>query len=830
MALRQKKKMFRRKQDALKRSGGAINNRRNRGLSPPGSNGGGSSGGSEARQKRANSLQNSDSESLTVSSGDVSKGKQKKEPKPTYDVGKGRMVYPVIKGGVAQYLPARSQASDSEIKSGAFVEDAAVRKEPVNTISDASKLKRPTRKDVNTGRTLFATTTTNSKGKEKPEYLPRQSEATALELSSGKYIPEKSPITGEELKQPPKIDSDNGGRKLFATKAADGSVQYFPKKNQATAKELAEGRYIEGFAAKDPVNQILDSSQLGDKRPTRKDVNTGRTLFATKTTGLFSTEYLPRQSEATIDELNAGKYIPEKDSIAGEELKQPPKTDPENGGRKLFATKAADGSVQYFPKKNQATAMELAEGRYLEGFAAKDPVNQVKEASNFKHPTARDVNTGRTLFATKTTGLFSTEYLPRQSEATIDELNAGKYIPEKDSIAGEELEQPPKTDPENGGRKLFATQGADGSIQYFPRKNQATAMELAEGRYLEGFAAKEPVNKVLDSSELGNNSPTSTEVRTGRTLFATETTGLFGTEYLPRQSEATIDELNAGKYIPEKASIAGEELYQPPKTDPKNGGRKLFATKAADGTIEFFPKKNEATAKELAEGRYLEGFAAKDPVNQIEEAANFKHPTVKDTNMGRILFATTTTNWYGKKKTEYLPRQSEATDGELLAGKYIPEKDSIVEEVLNKRPRYDFGNQRDLFAVKADDGSTVYLPKKSQATAKELSEGQYVPDVWISQNAPLGPANAMTNAAPKFDIDNNRKIFAVKDKDGNTTYLPRKSKATSEEKTRGLFIPDEVVEEHESKRLRTALRDDSANIAQRRAQRAAKLVGSTNIQ
>ncbi|NEO78819.1 hypothetical protein [Moorena sp. SIO4G3] len=723
MSLRQKKKMFRRKQDALKRSGGATNNRQNRGLSPPtGGRGDRSSGGGEARQKRANSLQNSDSGSLTVSkppslrrqdtSGDVSKAKQKKEPKPTYDLGKGRMIYPVTKGGVTQYLPVRSQASDSEIKSGAFVEDAAVRKEPVNTISDASKFERPTRKDVNTGRTLFATTTTNSKGKEKTEYLPRQSEATALELSSGKYIPEKSPITGEELKQPPKIDSDNGGRKLFATKAADGSVQYFPKKNQATAKELAEGRYLEGFAAKDPVNQVLDSSQLGNKRPTVRDVNTGRTLFATETTGLLGTK--------------------------------------------------------------------------------------------------------------------KTEYLPRQSEATVDELNAGKYIPEKDSVAGEELEQPPKTDPENGGRKLFATEGADGSIQYFPRKNQATAMELAEGRYLEGFAAKDPVNKVLDSSELGNDSPTSTEVRTGRTLFATETTGLLGTkktEYLPRQSEATIDELNAGKYIPEKASIAGEELYQPPKTDPDNSGRKLFATKAADGTIEYLPKKNEATPQELAEGRYLEGFAAKDPVNQIEEAANFNRPTVKDTNTGRTLFATTTTNWFGNKKTEYLPRQSEATDGELLAGKYIPEQDSIVEEVLNKLPRYDFGNQRDLFAVKADDGSTQYWPKKSQATAKELSEGQYVPDVWISQNAPLGPGNAMTNAAPKFDIDNNRKIFAVITKDGNTTYLPRKSKATSEEKAQGLFIPDDVVEEHESKRRRTALRDDSADIAQRRAQRAQRQEG-----
>ena len=187
--------------------------------------------------------------------------------------------------------------------------------------------------------------------------------------------------------------------------------------------------------------------------------------------------------------------------------------------------------------------------------------------------------------------------------------------------------------------------------------------------------------------------------------------------------------------------------------------------------IEYYPKKNQATAQELAEGRYLEGFAAKDPVNQIEEASQYKRPTVTEFPSGRIVFATTTTNWLGHKKTEYLPRQSEATPQELLTGKYIPEKDSLAGEVLNMRPRYDFGNWRDLYAAKAEDGSTLYWPKKSQATAKELSEGRYVEDGAISQNAPLGPANAMRNIEPKFDADHKRKIFAVLTKDGDTRNL-----------------------------------------------------------
>ncbi|NEQ35260.1 MAG: hypothetical protein F6K40_02640 [Okeania sp. SIO3I5] len=708
---------------------------KSRGINPPSdrsqkrslSNGGNAN--VEGRRERANALVSRDSSAPQVSkppalrrqnaSRDVNKAKAEKEPKPKIDIIRGRMIYPVTKGGVTEYLPARRDASESEIEAGVFVEDDAVRKDPVNTITDASNFKRPTVTDAKTGRTLFATTTKNSYGMEEVEYLPRQSEASPLELSAGKYIPEKTPSVGKELDQPPQTDPDNNNRKLFATEAPDGSIQYYPKKNQATAKELAEGKYLEGFAAKDPVNKLKAPSELQGKPPTTKEVATGRTLFATAA-------------------LNSD----------GKETK--------------------------------------------------------------------------------------IEYLPRQSDATIDELNAGKYIPEKASIAGEELDEPPKTDPDNSDRYLFATQGADGSTEYFPRKNQATAQELAEGRYLEGVAPLPPVNQTLEPSDLDGKRPTVTEKSTGRTVYATAVLDNDGKrtkkiEYLPRQSEATFEELNAGKYIPEKASIAGEELFQPPKTDPDNSDRKLFATQMEDGSIEYFPKKNQATAQELAEGRYLKGFAPKDPVNTIEEASKYERPTVTEFSTGRTLFATTTTNWLGQSKTEYLPQESEATEQELLTGKYIPEKNSIVREVLNKRPRYDFENQRDLFAVKADDGSNHYWPKKSKASAKEFSEGRYVEDEAISQNAPLGPANAMSNVAPEYDAKNKRKMFAVITKEGDTSYLPRKSKATKEEKDQGLYIPDDVVDDHESKRRRTALLENTADLALRRAERAAQRPGGVTM-
>ncbi|MDV3348293.1 hypothetical protein QGP82_06300 [Leptothoe sp. LEGE 181152] len=698
-------------------SGGAP--RRSRSQSAP------TLGRVEARQARANAVV-SRSSTITVAKPpglrrqkaiqDGSQAQSAKAPKPKIDLGKGRMIYPVTEGGKTKYLPARSQASESEIEAGNFVEDESVRSEPVNTIADASNFEQPTVTDAKTGRKLFATTT-NSPGKEKIEYLPRQSEASPLELSAGKYIPEKSSNVGDELDQPPKFDDDNNNRKLFATQAPDGSIQYVPKKNQATAKELAEGRYLEGFAAKDPVNKLKNPADLNGKPATTTEARTGRTLFAT----------------AAL-------------SNTGEETK--------------------------------------------------------------------------------------TEYLPRQSEATIEELNTGKYIPEKASIAGEVLDEPSQSDPDNRDRTLFPTAGADGKTQYLPRKNQATAQELAEGRYLDGFAEEPPVNRLLEPSELDGDRPTVTEFRTGRTVYATAVLDSDGnkikTEYLPRQSEATMEELNAGKYIPEKASIAGEELFQPPRKDPENPERKLYAAKAVDGSVQYFPKQNQATAQELAEGRYLEGFAAKDPVNTIEDASQYKRPTVTEFPSGRTVFATTLTNGFGKQKTEYLPLQSEATEQELLREKYIPEKESIVEKVLDRLPRYDFGQQRDLFAVTADDGSTQYWPKQSQATAKELSEGRYVEDGAISQTVPLGPANAMRNDAPRFDIKHNRKIFAVITKEGETRYVPRKSEATDEEREQGLYISDDVVDEHQSNLHRTAIKEIEADRGLRRNNRAKSLPAGTN--
>ncbi|GAB4384354.1 MAG: hypothetical protein Kow00121_47700 [Elainellaceae cyanobacterium] len=228
----------------------------------------------------------------------------------------------------------------------------------------------------------------------------------------------------------------------------------------------------------------------------------------------------------------------------------------------------------------------------------------------------------------------------------------------------------------------------------------------------------------------------------------------------------------------------------------------------------------------------------KDPVNTLLDLTSLKQPSVYDVGKGRTLFATETAD--GKR--EYLPRESEASEQELGLGKYVPDKAVEVPpkngKPINKEPLRDFATGRTLFATKATnnkkDGKKYdYFPRKSEATALELSQGRYVDDDDISAKAPLGEQHAMSNRPPKYDLGKGRKVYAVKipgdnTKPDQTIYLPRKGDASGMELAKGLFIPDDVVANHESQRRRTALRDDGADVAQRRAQRAAKLPAGVN--
>lgn len=217
----------------------------------------------------------------------------------------------------------------------------------------------------------------------------------------------------------------------------------------------------------------------------------------------------------------------------------------------------------------------------------------------------------------------------------------------------------------------------------------------------------------------------------------------------------------------------------------------------------------------------------KAPVNTVLSPSTVKRASVKDFNSGRTLFATQRAN--GKK--EYLPKRSEASDAELARGKYVPndavEMPSIDNTVLNKRSVFDFNEQRTLFATQAKNGDTEYLPSKSEATAYELSTGRYISDSKVKPKAALGADGAMRDLKPRYDLGRGRTVYAVKTADNKTRYLPRESEASAYERSQGIYIPDGVVDRHESQRRRTALKGNTAQQNRRRAQRASRLPGQS---
>ena len=260
------------------------------------------------------------------------------------------------------------------------------------------------------------------------------------------------------------------------------------------------------------------------------------------------------------------------------------------------------------------------------------------------------------------------------------------------------------------------------------------------------------------------------------------------------------------------------------------------------GVTQYLPIKRDASDVEKDLGAFIDDDAIrKEPVNELAEPWEVKSQTLRDVATGRTLFATKTLDRDGKPVVdkngnpvwEYLPKQDEATAQELSQGKYVRdeavEKDSMAKKVLNQRPQYDFGKQRDLFAVETANG-IQYVPKKKNATAEELAAGFYVEDDAISSKAPLGAANAMSNKPPRFDIGKGRKLYGVTTPDGKIRYLPAESDASDYELVRGDFIPNPVVSDHERKRRRTALQDNTADMALRRAERAAKLPGGVTSQ
>lgn len=299
------------------------------------------------------------------------------------------------------------------------------------------------------------------------------------------------------------------------------------------------------------------------------------------------------------------------------------------------------------------------------------------------------------------------------------------------------------------------------------------------------------------------------------------------------RANATPTNPSAPLQVRQRATLKPQDASRkpPPPAQPTRGrgakrdfatGRMLFPVESG-GKSQYLPIENEATPQEKRLGLFVANDSVRNPAaNKRLDPATVKRPSVQEASTGRTLFATESP----EGTRVYLPKESEATAAELSQGQYVP--NALVEvppkgnTVLDKPPLFEFSGQRHLFATQSSDGTFEYLPKQSQANALELSQGHYVEDRAISAKAPLGVENALGNLPPRYDIGRGRKVYAVKAKEGDL-YLPRESEATGLERAQGRFIPDEAVDQHERQRRRPGRQDNAAAQAQRRAQRAARL-------
>ncbi len=408
-----------------------------------------------------------------------------------------------------------------------------------------------------------------------------------------------------------------------------------------------------------------------------------------------------------------------------------------------------------------------------------------------------------------------------------------------------------------------------------PRKQPNVPAKLAEGG-LKTDAKGRTLFPVKTKDGQVEYKSAKIELLSGRTLFPVMINGKL--KYVPAESDASDIERRSGVFVSEDAITQPSISQTGPAYKDKDKqtldtiseldgeGRTLFATERTDPktnktTKEYLPAKSEATPRELSQGRYIDDEAIQKPAAKLRQDINQMRFGITSDSRGRTVFAAERIDPKTNQPIEeYLPRKKDATGAELSQGRYIEDDDveteSMGKEVLNRKPRFSLKTWRPLMATKLEDGSLEYLPRRSQATPKELLQGRYVDDEKISTQAQLEIANAMINGKSRYDRKRDRKLFPVaadgeddptallyaavrksnvtrddQEQKINVFYLPRESDATAEELAQGFYLPDEAVDEHQrNHRRHTALREDAADMALRRSKRAQQLPARVNRQ
>jgi len=487
------------------------------------------------------------------------------------------------------------------------------------------------------------------------------------------------------------------GRNVYLTTDNNGKQRFVPKESEATAKEKAKGLFI-----KDSTIIKKGKNALSKDAQPKLD-STGRNTYPVKGED-DTTQYLPKESDATQEEKNLGHYVEESSLNSSVKAKQAS----EGGlpirdlgkGRKVYATRSEDGDQIFLPREQDATSYEKRKGFFVtnESAAMQTQGKQMAEGKPI-----RDVGKNRMAYPTASTD-GEIVFYPRQSEATPNEIKRGQFVTDesvKDQTEKKTSQKEEAKYNKDKNRFEYPYEDQEGEITYLPKENEASEDEIAKGQFVNNKSAENPADQW---TPIANGKP---KYEADRYLYpVTDITGNLA--YLPIATEAIARELENGLYLPfESIETSGriidralrEQQLHPigpiSASNATDQDRLLYAKTDPNDEVRYLPKASEATANEIANKQFI-------PDDETD-------PATARQDLGRKPF-------------------SEAIDGTALwDGKTLPAPTAQQQVVVLRslKPNFDPEHGRMLYPVPKTDGTPQYLPLVEDATPEEIANGNY---------------------------------------------------------------------------------------------------------
>lgn len=277
--------------------------------------------------------------------------RDKGKTKPTFDIGKGRLIYPQ-KGddGKVKYLPKESAASKDEIKKGLFIKEDK---------KDAKEIAKDLRRKYDIGKGRFVYPVKDANGN--LSYLPKESEASSIEKGGGQFVKDTAVV--QKVAQSLKAKYDIGkGRYLFPVEGVNNKVEYLPKRDDASKFELANGQFVENGDVKD-----LEPKQERRIRRAKSKSTSKPEPPALDAQGRRNLNSRPMVEASDGTKLWDSKKVPETSIEKEREMLKSLKPKYDLGKKRMiYPVEKENGKTEYMPLKDEASKDEIKKGLYAD--------------------------------------------------------------------------------------------------------------------------------------------------------------------------------------------------------------------------------------------------------------------------------------------------------------------------------------------------------------------------------------------------------------------------------------------------------------------------------